>query len=108
MQGPDAAPASGADVHELSRCTNCSGGVLARRDVNTAFWQGTCLVVVEGIPALVCQTCGEQFYEDEIAMKLDLMRGAGFPADKAVRSMTVPVFDFGASNAGGLTDKSDA
>ncbi|MDH3265241.1 MAG: type II toxin-antitoxin system MqsA family antitoxin [Paracoccaceae bacterium] len=90
---PHAAPAEG----EAARCTACAGGVLARESVNTAFWQGEQLVVVEGIPALVCQSCGEQFYEDETAMKLDLMRGRGFRDAKAVRKIDVPVFAFEAA-----------
>jgi YgiT-type zinc finger domain-containing protein len=87
---PHAAPAEG----EVARCTACEGGVLARESVNTAFWQGKRLVVVEGIPALVCQSCGEQYYEDETAMKLDLMRGRGLRTSEAVRKIEVPVFAF--------------
>jgi YgiT-type zinc finger domain-containing protein len=74
---------------------------LARESVNTAFWQGGKLVVVEGIPALVCQSCGEQYYEDETAMKLDLMRGGGFRDAEAVRKLEVPVFAFAAAAAVG-------
>ena len=65
--------------------------------MRSAFWQGEGLVVVEGIPALVCQSCGEQFYEDETAMKLDLVRGGGFATARAARTLTVPVFDFDAA-----------
>jgi len=92
-QEPHAAPATEA-APEQTGCTACSAGVLTRQDVKTALWEGQRLVVVEGIQALVCESCGEQYYEDETAMKLDLMRGTGFSAENAVRSMTVPVFAF--------------
>ncbi|SHL57613.1 YgiT-type zinc finger domain-containing protein [Roseovarius marisflavi] len=92
-QEEHAAPASEATA-EQAMCTACSGGFLTRQDVKTALWEGEGLVVIEGIAALVCQSCGEQYYEDDTAMKLDLMRGTGFSAENAVRSMTVPVFVF--------------
>lgn len=103
MQEPHAAPAPEATA--CTACTACAGGVLARQNVKTAFWEGERLVVVDGIPALVCQRCGEQYYEDDTAMKLDLMRGGGFSAAKAVRSITVPVFVFEAPGSGQRPEK---
>ncbi|MDJ0631385.1 MAG: type II toxin-antitoxin system MqsA family antitoxin [Rhodobacter sp.] len=91
------APAASPASQEPMRCTACASGVLARQEVRSAFWQGDRLVVVEGIPALVCQSCGEQFYEDETAMKLDLMRGGSCATARAARTLTVPVFDFDAA-----------
>ena len=105
-QEPHAAPATQAEP-EQSGCTACSGGVLARQDVKTALWEGKRLVVVDGIPALVCQSCGEQYYEDQTAMKLDLMRGDGFSAENAVRTMTVPVFTFTTPGARHPAEKKD-
>ena len=105
-QEPHAAPVPEA-VAGQAGCTACSGGILARQDVNTAFWEGERLVVVENIPALVCQSCGEQYYEDQTAMKLDLMRGSGFSAENAVRTMAVPVFTFAASEARNTAEKKD-
>jgi YgiT-type zinc finger domain-containing protein len=86
----------------------CANAVLARDEVKSAFWEGERLVVVEGIPALVCQSCGEQYYEDDTAMKLDLMRGSGFSVQNAVRSLTVPVFVFEAPGPDRNAEKDDA
>jgi len=52
-------------------------------------------VVVEDIPALVCGACAEQFYDDTTVVGLDLLRGEGFPAEKARAELRVPVFSFG-------------
>lgn len=92
---PVTAPAS-APLAEPAACTSCAGGSLAAEKVKAAFWEGERLVVVDGIPALVCQSCGERYYEDETAMRLDFLRGTGFPPDKAVRTMSVPVFRYDA------------
>jgi len=52
-------------------------------------------VIVEGIPALVCGSCSEQYFDDRTVVALDLLRGEGFPADRAHAEMRVPVFAFG-------------
>ena len=94
---PDQAP----DAAAAARCTACTGGALAPETVNSAFWDAGRLVVVEDVPALVCQSCGERYFEDETAMKLDLIRGAGFPDGEAVRHMNVPVFSFAPKTGAG-------
>lgn len=75
-------------------CTNCGGADVRRAEVRSAFWHEERLVVVEGIPALLCGTCGEQFYDDSTVVVLDLLRGKGFQADKARSELSVPVFSF--------------
>jgi YgiT-type zinc finger domain-containing protein len=76
-------------------CTNCGSANVSASQVRSAFWQDDRLVVVEGIPALVCGACAEQFYDDSTVVGLDLLRGEGFPAEKARAELRVPVFSFG-------------
>jgi YgiT-type zinc finger domain-containing protein len=75
-------------------CTNCGSANVSAGRVRSAFWQDDRLVVVEGIPALVCGACAEQFYDDTTVVGLDLLRGEGFPAEKARTELRVPVFSF--------------
>ncbi len=76
-------------------CTNCGSANVHMSNVRSAFWQDDRLVVVEDIPALVCGACAEQFYDDTTVVGLDLLRGGGFPSDKARAELRVPVFSFG-------------
>lgn len=76
-------------------CTACESTDVGMQHVHLALWHGERLVVVEGIPALVCRRCGEQFYDDGTTIGLDLLRGNGFPPEHALRTIEVPVFDFG-------------
>lgn len=76
-------------------CGQCGGSDLVSDTVRSAFFEGERLVVVEGIPALVCRGCGAQYFDDQTVMVLDLLRGDGFPADRAAAEMSVPVFRFG-------------
>ena len=82
------------DQSSLAVCNSCANGKLHRTDVNSAIWYNDRLVVIEGIPALKCDKCHEQYFDDATAMILDFMRGDGFPSDAAVREMNVPVFSF--------------
>jgi YgiT-type zinc finger domain-containing protein len=75
-------------------CTGCGSSDVHASRVHSAFWHGERLVVVEGIPALVCERCGEQFFDDATAIGLDLLRGSGFPAEAAMATIAVPVFDY--------------
>ncbi len=53
--------------------------------VRSAFWHNDRLVVIEDVPALVCNTCGEQFYDDPAVHMIDRMRERGFPPEDTVR-----------------------
>lgn len=76
------------------RCPQCGSTRLGRHQVKSALWHGERLVLVKDIPAIVCEACGERFYDDATATILDLMQGDGFPADQATEHLSVPVFSF--------------
>lgn len=75
-------------------CPECGSARLRRELVKSAIWQGERLIVVEGIPALLCEACGERFYDDGTVTQLDLMQGEGFPQDGTGRVLKVPVISF--------------
>ena len=84
-----------AEQRPSLNCMNCGSVNVHMSHVRSAFWQDDRLVVVEDIPALVCGACAEQFYDDTTVVGLDLLRGEGFPAEKARAELRVPVFSFG-------------
>jgi YgiT-type zinc finger domain-containing protein len=75
-------------------CTLCGVAGVQPTLARSAFWNNDRLVVVEDIPALVCPNCHEQFFGDDVAMTIDLMRGGGFPVTEASKVLSVPVFSF--------------
>jgi YgiT-type zinc finger domain-containing protein len=75
-------------------CASCGSANINGARVRSAFWHDDRLVVVEDIPALVCADCGEQFYDDQTVVVLDLLRGSGFPPERARDALSVPVFSF--------------
>ncbi len=60
--------------------------------VRTAIWREDRLAVVEDIPAQVCDSCMEQFYDDETTEALRRLTEEGFPPGEATRELLVPIF----------------
>ena len=72
-------------------CPRCNGATVATT-VRTAIWRGEELVVVEDIPAQVCQECVEQYYDEDVSDALRMLMERGFPASEAKKELQVPVF----------------
>jgi YgiT-type zinc finger domain-containing protein len=72
-------------------CPRC-GGTLSSSTVRTTIWQGERVAIVEDIPAHICGTCLEQFYDDDVSEALRRLAEEGFPDAKAQREIRVPVF----------------
>lgn len=86
----DSSPAKDTE-QPAAPCPRC-GGALAATTVRTTIWQGDRVAIVEDIPAHVCEACLEQFYDDAVSEALRRLSEEGFPAAKADREITVPVF----------------
>ncbi|MGO9173137.1 MAG: type II toxin-antitoxin system MqsA family antitoxin [Rhodomicrobium sp.] len=73
-------------------CPACESTNTRHDYVRSALWQNERLFVIEDVPALVCNTCGEQFYDNAAVLLIDRLRATGFPPEDAVRELRVPVF----------------
>ena len=72
-------------------CPHCDKPM--RSDVvKTAIWARGLLFVVEDIRAQVCDSCVEQFYDEETTDALRRLTEEGFPLAEAEREILVPVF----------------
>ena len=76
------------DEHRCGRC----GQQTRAGMVKSAFWERDRLVVIEDIPARVCDTCAEQYYDDTTIARLDLLRGRGLSENDVRAVLQVPVF----------------
>jgi YgiT-type zinc finger domain-containing protein len=82
------------------QCPLCASTHLRDALVKSAIWQNERLVVVENIPALVCNTCGERYYDDVTSSTLNLMQADGLSDGEADYFIRIPVFSF----KGGIPD----
>jgi YgiT-type zinc finger domain-containing protein len=84
-------PDTPADSVSCPHCPHCDGPM--RSDLaQTAVWVKERLFVVEDIPAQVCDSCVEQFYDEETTDALRRLTEQGFPLAEAKREIVVPVF----------------
>jgi YgiT-type zinc finger domain-containing protein len=72
-------------------CPRCSQPMRSAT-VKTAVWRDDRLFVVEDIPAQVCDSCMEQFYDEETTEALRRLTGEGFSSVEAKREILVPIF----------------
>ena len=72
-------------------CPRC-GQVTRSATVKTAIWREDRLFVVEDIPAQVCDSCMEQFYDEETTDALRRLTEEGFTSVEPKRESLVPIF----------------
>jgi len=80
-------------------CIEC-GKKTDPTELNVTMWTDKGLVVIENVPAHVCHDCEEQFYDDKIGAKILDLANKGFPRDKLVREITVPVYSIDDDESG--------
>ncbi len=76
---------------QLVECPRCGSG-MRPSVVKSAIWIAERLFVVEDIPAQVCDSCVEQFYDEETTDAIRRLTEQGFPSAEAKREILVPVF----------------
>ena len=70
------------------QCYLCSG-ILEPGYVTAENWWGEELALIENVPALICQNCGEPVFDAATCKKLDELR-----KDPAPKTREVPVYSF--------------
>lgn len=76
---------------EPALCPKCAQPMRSAT-VKTAIWAGERLFIVQDIPAQVCDSCVEQFYDEETTDALRRLTEEGFPPAETELEMLVPVF----------------
>jgi len=71
---------------EEDRCDLCQAGRLRSRQVREYYRFGKRMVVMEGVPAWVCDRCGERYYTAVVAKR---MRQLSKSASRTKRSISV-------------------
>ena len=55
----------------METCYFCRKGILEEKKVTVDFRWGTKLVVIEEVPAKVCNECGEKYYSAEVSREME-------------------------------------
>jgi YgiT-type zinc finger domain-containing protein len=60
----------GFEEEEAMKCVICKYGETAPGKVTVTLDQDGATIVIREVPALVCQTCGEEYVDEEVAARL--------------------------------------
>ena len=66
----------------MSKCTLCSEGQYLNKHIVFNSRRGDQLVVIEGVPALVCDVCGDRIITEDTAREIERI-ATGTPIDSA-------------------------
>ena len=71
----------------MNKCTLCSEGQYLNKHIVFSSRRGDQLVVIEGVPALVCDVCGDRIITEDTAREIERI-ATGSPID------SVPLYHF--------------
>jgi YgiT-type zinc finger domain-containing protein len=74
-------------------CYFCGRGVLEARQVTVDFRWGAYLVIIQDVPAKVCNECGERYYAAEVVRQMERIAKEG----QREEEIRVPVVTLGAT-----------
>ena len=78
---------------ENQPCSVCEGTVKLEKITYTQTI-GNKVVMVAGVPAMVCGQCGEQYLSPETVDELQKLIEAGPPKAQIRRTIEVPIYNF--------------
>jgi YgiT-type zinc finger domain-containing protein len=80
-------------MYEYGHCHVCGGRIRERR-IKQEFWIRNKLIVIEGVPAGVCEKCGEKVVKADVGRSIAMLVEDAKRLRRA-RTMSVPVVKFG-------------
>lgn len=77
----------------MKKCYLC-GGKLKRGKIDIARYWGKELVALNDVPALICQKCGERYFEAKVSTKIDEKIQQAVKGKTSIPKIDVPVLSF--------------
>lgn len=77
----------------MNECYICSGK-LKKQKVDIARYWGKELITLNDVPALVCQKCGERYFEAKVSSQIDQKIQQVLKRKTSLQKIDVPVVQF--------------
>lgn len=78
----------------MNNCYFCIRGKLKKEKVDIVRYWGKELVALNDVPALVCQQCGERYFEAKVSHKVDKKIQKALERKASIEKIDVPVVYF--------------
>lgn len=78
----------------MNNCYFCIKGKLKKEKIDLVRYWGKELVALNDVPALVCQQCGERYFEAKVSQKIEDRIQNALKRKSSVEKIDVPVVQF--------------
>jgi len=78
----------------MNNCYFCIKGELKRKKVDIVRYWGKELIALNDVPALVCQQCGEKYFDAKVSHKIDKRIQDALKRKTTIPKINVPVVQF--------------
>lgn len=78
----------------MNKCYFCKTGELKKKKVDIVRYWGKELIALNEVPALVCQQCGEKYFEAKVSKKIDERIHNALKRKASIEKIDVPVVQF--------------
>ena len=84
----------GENMNNPGKCYFCIKGNLNRKNVDIVRYWGKELIALNDVPALVCDQCGEKYFDAKVSHKIDQRIQDALKRKSTVQKIDVPVVQF--------------
>lgn len=78
----------------MSSCYFCIKGKLKKEKVDIVRYWGKELVALNDVPALVCQQCGERYFDAKVSQQIEERIQTALKRKTFIEKIDVPVVQF--------------
>ncbi len=78
----------------MNNCYFCIKGKLKKEKVDIVRWWGKELIALNDVPALVCQRCGERYFDAKVSQKIEERIEEALKRKTSIQRIDVPVLQF--------------
>lgn len=78
----------------MNNCYFCIKGKLKKQKVDIVRYWGKELIALNDVPALVCEQCGEKYFEAKTSHKIDKLIQGALKRKSSFPKLDVPVVQF--------------
>lgn len=78
----------------MNKCYFCRTGDLKKKEVDIVRYWGKELIALNNVPALVCDQCGEKYFDAKTSHKIDKLIQDALKRRSSLQKIDVPVVHF--------------
>ena len=78
----------------MGNCYFCIKGKLKKEKVDIVRYWGKELIALNDVPALVCQQCGERYFDAKVSQQIEERIQSALKRKTSIETIDVPIVQF--------------